>query len=81
MVTTSVTGWVGLTLLAGSNWTNATNSGSQSRNANNSYHWNINSNISSRTCTDPGKCGEQLLAGLANLVLEQAKHTTEEMGS
>jgi hypothetical protein len=27
------------------------------------------------------KRGEQLLAGLANLVLEQAKHTTEEMGS
>ena len=27
------------------------------------------------------KRGEQLLAELANLVLEQAKHTTEEIGS
>ena len=27
------------------------------------------------------KRGEQLLAGLANLVSEQAKHTTEEMGN
>ena len=40
-------------LLAGLNWDNAANCGSQSQNANN-YRWNTNTNISAQFLADPG---------------------------
>ena len=40
-------------LLAGMNWNNGTNCGSQRQNANN-YRWNANSNISTRFLVNPG---------------------------
>ena len=59
------------TLIAGSNWNNEANSGSQSRNANN-YRWNTNTNISSRASVDTECVGvEQLLAEYKNLVERQ----------
>jgi hypothetical protein len=44
--------WVQSSLLAGMNWNNGTNCGSQSQNANN-YRWNTNSNISAQFLADP----------------------------
>jgi len=54
-------------LLAGGNWTNATNAGSRYRNANN-YRWNTNSNIGARFASDTGSKQQLHLAGPSGLV-------------
>ena len=66
-------------LLAGGNWNNAANAGSQARNANN-YRWNTNSNIGFRGVTRIQVNESNSLAGSLTLfagLRQRAKYKTE----
>lgn len=68
-------------LLAGGNWNNAANAGSQARNANN-YRWNTNANIGVRLATRIQGYESNSLAGSLTLfagLRQRAKYQTESL--